>query len=137
MKLPIASMAILFVASASAALPKKYTVDCVHLAGTEVVDHIQLQYTSVKDQWSKKVKVTTVSDEWVMSNQEVMGSLMGDVRNHWVPDESTVYFEPCVDCDFDSAKISYSYDDDFGKLATLSYVSDGPTFTQFLKCTEK
>src|SRR5690606_20232831 len=134
MKKFFAALVLICAFNASATVPKFYSVKCKHFAASQVLDTLDFDFHSIEGQWSKDVKVTVSSDEAFMPNGERVGKIRSDVRNHYVPDEAEIYFEGCVNCDFDGVKVRFTHDDDLGKLAIMEYVSDGPVFTQILQC---
>ncbi len=128
---------LLLSTTAFAAIPKYYTVTCKHFAGTDVLDNLTIGYTSQNGQWLNEAKVTIDSDESIMTNGSRVGRINDNALNDYIPEDSEVYFEGCVDCDYDAARINFVHDDVLGQMAVLEYVSDGPAFTQFLQCTSK
>ena len=119
-----------------------YKVDCSHFAGTKMVDRMIISYNYEKNPantnvWSKEVNIVAYSPE----NSEIKtGTHQAHFSNTNAknpdPHYDEVYFEPCLNCDYDAARINYMYDDNLGLLATINDISDGPQFAQFLKCKE-
>jgi hypothetical protein len=112
-------------------------ITCQHFAGTQIVNQIKLEYTYLNNRWDNNINVIVNSNmEDIIASDTHQGSFVS--RSNYVhPAYDEVYFEPCLNCDFDGARVRFMFDDDLGLVGTLQYSSDGPMFAQILKCQEK
>jgi hypothetical protein len=114
---------------------RSLNVTCKHLAGTNLVNKLSLQYvTDDNDKWTQNVLISVESGEFEIEQGIYSGRLRSSAANRYTPDSIDIFFVPTVNADYDGADIKFFNDDVLGKLAVLEYVSDGPEFTQFLIC---
>lgn len=124
---------VMFIGSAVASYDQEIT--CQHSSGTEVVKSITLKYQkNASHGWLKNVDISVVSNfEDTIATGDHQGQFES-FTSYSYPTYSGVYFEPCLDCDFDSARVDFMHDDDLGIIGTLQYSSDGPRYAQILSC---
>lgn len=112
-----------------------FQLTCGHFAASKIIDTMKIAYIKNDSQWSRVTVIEIKSsEESIIKSDDYVGRLADDITNHYIPTESIVLFEPLKGADYDQAKIRYTHDDDLGTLAVMEYISDGPVFTQILKC---